>query len=295
MANVFSYDSNARKESLLDIITNISPVENGLIKLLGRSSATNTLHEWVTDTLKTPAAQSVVEGSDASFANRTNPTRVQNQTQIVRIDFAVTDTERARNYPGFKDRYAYEMQKAMKEWSNDAEFNLLRSTIATGTGSAARTMVGLKAAITTNATSVATGATLLESSVNDYMQSAWNAGGEPTDILVGSRLKRRISGFTANTTRQSQSEQEELHNVVDTYYSDFGVFRIRLHRFMTVSGDAGADILGIQPDKFRVAYLREPEHVTLSKTGSATKGMIEGEMTLEYLAENSSFKATNHA
>ena len=291
MANVFSYDSNARKESLLDIITNISPVENGLIKLLGRSSATNTLHEWVTDTLKTPAAQAVVEGSDASFANRTNPTRVQNQTQIVRIDFAVTDTERARNYPGFKDRYAYEMQKAMKEWSNDAEFNLLRSTIATGTGSAARTMVGLKAAITTNATAQS-GVSLSEAQVNDYMQTAWGTGGEPTDILVGSKLKRRISGFTANTTRQTQAEQEELHNVVDTYYSDFGVFRIRLHRFMTVSGDTNFDILGVQPDKFRVAYLREPEHVTLSKTGSATKGMIEGEMTLEYLAESSSFKAT---
>jgi len=291
MANVYSYDSNARKESLLDIITNISPVENGLIKLLGRSSATNTLHEWVTDTLKTPAAQSVVEGSDASFASRTNPTRVQNQTQIVRIDFAVTDTERARNYPGFKDRYAYEMQKAMKEWSNDAEFNLLRSTIATGTGSAARTMVGLKAAITTNATAQS-GVSLSEAQVNDYMQTAWGTGGEPTDILVGSKLKRRISGFTANTTRQTQAEQEELHNVVDTYYSDFGVFRIRLHRFMTVTGDTNFDILGVQPDKFRVAYLREPEHVTLSKTGSATKGMIEGEMTLEYLAESSSFKAT---
>jgi len=291
MANVFSYDSNARKESLLDIITNISPVENGLIKLLGRSSATNTLHEWVTDTLKTPAAQAVVEGSDASFANRTNPTRVQNQTQIVRIDFAVTDTERARNYPGFKDRYAYEMQKAMKEWSNDAEFNLLRSTIATGTGSAARTMVGLKAAITTNATAQS-GVSLSEAQVNDYMQTAWGTGGEPTDILVGSKLKRRISGFTANTTRQTIAEQEELHNVIDTYYSDFGVFRIRLHRFMTVSGDTNFDILGVQPDKFRVAYLREPEHVTLSKTGSATKGMIEGEMTLEYLAESSSFKAT---
>jgi hypothetical protein len=61
---------------------------------------------------------------------------------------------------------------------------------------------------------------------------------------------------------------------------------------MTVSGDTNFDILGVQPDKFRVAYLREPEHVTLSKTGSATKGMIEGEMTLEYLAESSSFKAT---
>lgn len=294
MANVFTYDSGARKESLLNIITNISPEEDSLLKDLGKSSASNTLHEWVTDTLKAPAAQSVVEGSDATFANRTNPGRVTNQTQIVRIDFGVSDSERARNYPSFKDRYAYEMDKAMKEWNNDAEFNLLRSTVATGTGSAARTMIGLKAAITTVATSQS-GVSLNELQLNDYIQNAWNQGGRPTDIYVGAKLKRRISGFTANTTRQTEAPSKTLVNVVDQYVSDFGVLRIKLHRYMTVSGDTNADIIGIQPDKFRVAYFREPEHVSLAKTGSATKGMIEGEMTLEYLAENSSFKAERHA
>lgn len=291
MANVFSYDSGARKESLLNIITNISPEEDSLLKDLGKSSASNTLHEWVTDTLKTPAAQSIVEGSDATYANRTNPTRVTNQTQIVRIDLGVSDSERARNYPSFKDRYAYEMDKAMKEWNNDAEFNLLRSTLATGTGSATRTMTGLKAAITTVATSQS-GVSLSETMLNDYVQNAWNQGGKPTDIYVGARLKRRISGFTGNSTRQIMSDEKKAVNVVDTYISDFGVLRIKLHRYMTVSGDTNYDLIGIQPDKFRVAYFREPEHVSLAKTGSATKGMIEGEFTLEYLAENSSFKTT---
>ena len=291
MANVFSYDSGARKESLLNIITNISPEEDSLLKDLGKSSASNTLHEWVTDTLKTPAAQSIVEGSDATYANRTNPTRVTNQTQIVRIDLGVSDSERARNYPSFKDRYAYEMDKAMKEWNNDAEFNLLRSTLATGTGSATRTMTGLKASITTVATSQS-GVSLSENMLNDYVQNAWNQGGKPTDIYVGARLKRRISGFTGNSTRQIMSDEKKAVNVVDTYISDFGVLRIKLHRYMTVSGDTNYDLIGIQPDKFRVAYFREPEHVSLAKTGSATKGMIEGEFTLEYLAENSSFKTT---
>lgn len=291
MANVFSYDSGARKESLLNIITNISPEEDSLLKDLGKSSASNTLHEWVTDTLKTPAAQSIVEGSDATYANRTNPTRVTNQTQIVRIDLGVSDSERARNYPSFKDRYAYEMDKAMKEWNNDAEFNLLRSTLATGTGSATRTMTGLKASITTVATSQS-GVSLSETMLNDYVQNAWNQGGKPTDIYVGARLKRRISGFTGNSTRQIMSDEKKAVNVVDTYISDFGVLRIKLHRYMTVSGDTNYDLIGIQPDKFRVAYFREPEHVSLAKTGSATKGMIEGEFTLEYLAENSSFKTT---
>lgn len=291
MASVFTYDSNARKESLLNIITNITPEENSLLKDLGKSSASNSLHEWVTDTLKAAAAQSVVEGSDASFANRTNPGRVQNQTQIVRIDFSVTDTERARDYPGFKDRYAYEMEKAMKEWNNDAEFNLLRSTLATGTGSATRTMKGLVSSITTVATAQS-GVSLSETMLNDYVQNAWNQGGRPTDVYVGARLKRRISGFTANTTRNVMAEDKKAVNVVDTYVSDFGVLRIKLHRYLWQSGDTNYDIIGIQPDKFRVAYFREPEHTSLAKTGSATKGMIEGEFTLEYLAENSSFKAT---
>lgn len=291
MANVFSYDSGARKESLLNIITNISPEEDSLLKDLGKSSASNTLHEWVTDTLKTPAAQAIVEGSDATYANRTNPTRVTNQTQIVRIDLGVSDSERARNYPSFKDRYAYEMDKAMTEWNNDAEFNLLRSTLATGTGSATRTMTGLKASITTVATSQS-GVSLSETMLNDYVQNAWNQGGRPTDIYVGARLKRRISGFTANTTRYTEAPTKTLVNVVDQYVSDFGVLRVKLHRYMTVSGDNNYDLIGIQPDKFRVAYFREPEHVSLAKTGSATKGMIEGEFTLEYLAENSSFKTS---
>lgn len=293
MATIISYDSNAAKESLLNVITNIDPTETSLLRMFGKSTATNRYHEWVTDTLKAAAAQSVVEGSDASFADNTNPTRVQNHTQIIRADFSVTDTERARNYPGFKDRYAYEMEKGMKEWNNDAEFNVLRSTVASGASGVARTMVGVKAAITTNTTSQS-GVSLSENTLNDYLSNAWDDGGRPTDLFVGAALKRRISGFTANTTKFTDSSDKALVNVVDTYVSDFGVVRVNLHRYMTVSGDTNRDIIGLQSDKFRVAYLREPQHTPLAKTGSATKGMIEGELTLEYLAEKSSFKGVAH-
>ena len=295
MAQVFSYDSNARRESLLDIITNISPIENYLLSNLAKSKSSNTQHEWVTDTLKTPATNAQVEGSDASFANRTNPTRVTNWTQIVRVDFQVSDSERARNYPQFADRYRYEMSKAMKEWGNDAEFNLVRASQATGLGSGtARQMVGIKGAITT-LTTTHSGVSLSELHLNNYLQNAWNQGGKVDTILVGPTLKRRISGFTANGTKQFQQEDKKLVNVVDVYISDFGPVEVILHRFVTLTSDTNQDIIGIQKDKFRVAYFREPEHVSLAKTGSSTKGMIEGELTLEYLAENSSFKAVNHA
>ena len=293
MAATFTYDSNARKESLLGFITNIDPTETSLLRDFGQSSASARTHEWVTDTLDTPAAQSIVEGSDASFVGTTNPTRVNNQTQIIRKDFQVTDTERAQNYPGFKDRYAYEMEKAMKNWNNDAEFNLLRQTLATGTGSATRTMTGVKASITTNLTSQS-GVSLSETILNDYLQNAYTTGGRPDTLYVGPRLKRRITGFTGNNTRYSDAADKQVVNVVDEYVSDFGVVRVKLHRYMTVTNDTHNDILGLQTDKFRVAYLREPQHTPLAKTGSATKGMIEGEFTLEYLAQKSSFSALRH-
>lgn len=286
---VFSYDSGARRESLLDIITNISPHENWLMKNLAKSTATNTLHEWVTDTLTAPAAQSIIEGSDAAHTSTSNPGRVTNWTQIIRTDVTVTDSERARNYPGFQDRYRYEMGKKMEEWGNNSEFNLLRSALVTGLGSGtARTMKGLSSAITT-LTTTPSGISLSENMLNAYLQNAWNQGGKVTDLLVGATLKRRISAFTANGTKYFEQQEKELVNVVDQYVSDFGPVSVHLHRYVTQSGDTNFDIIGIQRDKFRVAYFREPEHVELAKTGSATNGMIEGELTLEYLAENSSF------
>ncbi len=79
---------------------------------------------------------------------------------------------------------------------------------------------------------------------------------------------------------------------MDIYESDFGIVKLFKHRYITQSADTNFDIIGIQSDKFRVATLRAPQHQSIAKTGDATKGMIVGELTLEFLAEKSSFKAT---
>lgn len=289
MAQAFSYDDPARRESLLDVITNIDPTETQLFTGLGQSRAANTLHEWPVDTLKTPGTNAQVEGSDASFSvARTNPARKQNVCQIVRIDFNVTDTERGINHAGFQDRYAYEMDKAMTEWKNDAEYALMRSAIASGNDSTARQMNGVKSSITTNATN-ASGISLSESGLNDLLQAAWNNGGNVDEIYVGAVLKRRISGFTAGATKFESNDDRRLVNAVDVYESDFGVHKIFKHRWITMAGDVNLDIVGIENDRWYTAFLRDPAHTPLAKTGSSTKGMIEGEFTLEARAEKASF------
>lgn len=293
MAQAYTYDDGARRESLLDIITNITPTETQLYTGLARSSARNTLHEWPVDTLNAAADNATAEGASAGDGGQTNPSRAVNITQIVKKVFDVSDTERAVNSAGFKDRYAYEMGKAMKEWKNDAEFALMRGSIASGTGSAARRMQGIKNWITTNATAQS-GVSLSETAMNSLFELAWSQGGKVDEVYVGSTLKRRISGFTANSTKNVDAEDKRLVNAVDVYESDFGIVKLFMHRHVTVSGDTNYDFVGIQSDKFRVAHLREPRHVPLAKDGDNTKGMIIGEFTLESLAESASVKSTAH-
>lgn len=45
----FTYGNNSRREDLLSILKDVSPVGNNyLVGTLGTSIARNTLHEWVT-------------------------------------------------------------------------------------------------------------------------------------------------------------------------------------------------------------------------------------------------------
>lgn len=294
MATTFSYDDSAIRESLLDVITNITPEIDPLYTGLQKSEAQQPFHQWLTDTLAAVGTNAQIEGADATYANRTNPTRKTNWTQIVRKDVQVSGTDRASNTAGFKDRYKYEVQKAMKEWRRDAELAILRGSLASGSGSAARQMAGIKAQITTLATNPS-GVSLSETMLNSYLQNAWNQGGEPDLILVGGTLKRRIDGFNANSnnTRYIDAGDQKLVNTVVRYVSSFGVHDLQLHRLVDISGDTNSTIYGLQRDKWAVSHLtgREPSLVQGATTGDSTKAFIVGELTVEGRAENSSFYA----
>lgn len=293
MAQAYSYDNQANKESLLDIIENISPTDTQLLSGLAKSTARNIIHHVPTDTLNAVGDNAAVEGAAAGAAGQTNPGRTSNFTQIVKKVYEVTDTERAVDSAGFDDRKAYEMDKAMKEWANDMEYALMRSSLASGTGSAARRMDGVKNLISTNATSQS-GVSLSETILNDYFELSWDNGGQVDELYVGATLKRRISGFTAGATKNIDSEDKRLVNSVDVYESDFGLTKVFKHRHVTVSGDVNNDVVGIDSEYWAIAMLREPENVELAKEGDSSKAMIVGEATLEARAEAASFVGFAH-
>lgn len=288
----FTYDDPAIREDLLDLIVNIDPEEDQLYVGLAKHKATQPYHQWLTDTLAAVGTVAKTEGFDPSYAARTNPSRKANYTQIISAEFQVTDSERNSNTAGFKDRYTYEMQKAMLEWRRYAEYAIVRGSLVSGTGSAARQLAGVKAQITTLATNQGS-VSLSETMFNTYLQNAWNQGGNVDMILVGGTLKRRISTYTNTNTRFVDASQSSVNNTINVYDSDFGRVEVHKHRYVTVSGDTNLDLIGIQKDKWAVAHLDEPHYQEIPRTGYSSKGMIVGELTLEALNEKSSFITTN--
>lgn len=287
----------SRAEDVVDLITNVAFKTTPLYSGLSESTATNTLHEWLTDTFASSADNAVVEGSDATTVDLTQPSRANNVIQAFRKTIVVSDTERAVNVHGQNDPYSYQTQKAMTELARDIEKALMAGTRASGASGTARRLDGVIAKITTNATARNSGTSLSETEFNDIMAGVWNSGTDQyaDEVYVGSYLKRVISGYTAGSTKQIQSDDKRLTNRVDVYEGDFGIHKLFLHREVPTAAGAAA-VVAIDSSKWRVAYLqgRRPQHIPLAKTGSATKGMIEGELTLEALNEASSAKRTGY-
>jgi len=287
----------SRAEDVVDLITNVDYKNTPLYSGLAESSASNTLHEWLTDTYASSADNAQVESSDAAAADLTQPVRATNIVQMFRKNIVVSDTERAVRVYGASDPYTYQMQKTMVELARDIEKALMAGTKASGASGVARRLNGCIASITTNATARNSGTSLSETEFNDIMKGVWDGGTDasPDEVYVGSYLKRVISGYTAGSTKFEDASDKRLTNVVDVYEGDFGVHKIFKHR--EVPSAAGtATVVAIDSSKWRVAYLngRRPKHIPLAKTGSSTKGMIEGELTLEALNEKSSAKRSGY-
>lgn len=292
----WTYDDKAIREDLLDVMTNIDPTEHNFQDLIGSSSAEAVLHEWPIDVLDAPGDNAAIEGADAGTASMTNPTRVQNLTQIFTKPYIVTGTEAQVQQAGFSDRKSYEINKKLKALKNDIEYTFVRGSSATGAGTnVASRLKGAKNFITTNSTSQS-GISLTEAILISYLSLSWTNGGRVDNLLVGSVLKQRISGFSANNTRFVGADEKKLVNTINLYATDFGaeVVEVKLHRYMTVSGDVNNDIMGIQADTWAAAWLRKPFNKDLAPTGDAEKGMLIAEGTLEARAEKANFLGIKH-
>jgi hypothetical protein len=321
----FLAGAGANREDLLDLITNVDPYDTPWVTQAPKVRAQHVVHEWLTDTLAGTATAGEVEGADwnmtaNAFTATTRPVRVLNVTQIFRKDIGVSETQRAVNPAGFKDAYAYEVQKATKELARNLEATLFvtASASASGANAVGRQMKTFRAFETATATgagqtvsalSTATAAgsaiagVLTTVSFNNALERCYLNGGNPEQCYVSPAIKRQISQFTAtNQNRNIAAVDKKLVAAMDLYDSDFGLIQIVMDRWVpqatnTATATAtGQDVSGnlwfLERSKNRLAWLRPMAHTLVGKRGDSVAGMVLGEVTLEVLNPLANFVIT---
>lgn len=287
-----TYDVGSRKEDLSDLLGDVSPDDNPLGTLLAKTTASQTLHEWVEDYLARPTTVSAeVEGAEATYGDLTPPQRRNNVTQIIRTTFKVSGTLQAVDQAGVTDPFDYQSTKAMRDWKNRQEYALINGSRASGSSGSARQMSGIQNIITSHYTARLSGTSLSETEFNSMVKDVADDVGinDVFDmVLTTLALRQKISTFTAGNTKYVAAEDKRLVRPVAVYESDFAVHRIFPHKDVR-SGSAtpGPTVIGLKENKWRIAYLknRQPKREELPATGDYRSGMIIGELTLEYLAE----------
>ena len=291
-----TYQTVGIREDLIDIITNISPVENWFLKNSGTVKAKQTYHEWQTDALAAATANAIVEGEIASATAITPTTRLGCYTQILKKDFSVTDTNEATVAAGRASEIAYQKAKFTKELSNDIEYALINNTACvSGASGTARQLKGVLGWITTNITTGASTSGVNETDFNTVLGLIWAQGGtEPYTALAGYVQKRYISAFTGNNTRFNEIEKAKIQSTVNIYESDAGKVVIQKHRVLNVAPNLGTVVILGDMDLWRKAWLRQAGWEKMARTGSFQHWHIESELTLESLQEKGSGKLSGY-
>jgi hypothetical protein len=285
-----TYQATTRREDLMDFIADVSPDDNPLSTLFGRSKASGTYHEWTEDYISRPTAISkAVEGADATFSDLTNPSRRGNTCHIISKTYRVSGTLDAVDVAGMGSMLDYQATKAAREWKNELEYAVIQGSTASGDSGVAREMAGIEAIVTSHYTNRLSGTSLSETELNNMVYDVANDVGmeDVFDMLVlPLQLRQKVSTFTAGATKFVDATDKRLTRPVAVYESDFNVMRVFAHKDVTNAvATPGPMILGLKEDKWKIAYLRPPRREALAKTGDSEKGQIIGEQTLEYLAE----------
>jgi hypothetical protein len=277
-AGVFSYGDLSSRESLADQIKDLDALETYLTSNVGSENITNKVHSWPVDPITAQTTQTgTVENTATSYA-ATQPTLLTNTTQIIEKGIAVSSTDQNTNHAGFADRFAREKVKKMKEWKNQLELSALSGSLVSGTGTAARTMKGIRGFASTLVSSHGSGVSLTSAMLNDLLRECWNNGGNHDVILVGAALKSRISMFTQNTTQNVDASEYKSVGRIDVYVSDFGTQEVVANRYVDY-GAVTSNLITFIKDYIALGVLDEVHYEPRAKVGYYELGAVVGEYT----------------
>lgn len=303
VANTYTrYDAKGLRESLADIIYDISPEETPFLSSAGRGSADQTLEEWQTDVLASAdTTNAQLEGDDISSYPAVTPSvRVGNYMQISRKLLVLSDTMEAVDKAGRDSELAYQLARRGIELKIDIESMCFENIggVAGGTNTA-RKAAGLGAWVKSNddlagdggsptytsgvpstARTDGTNRAFTETILKSVVQTMWTSGANLRSCFVGPVNKQRLSGFSGVVTRNFDMSNVDpkptaIISAVDVYVSDFGTLKIIPSRWQRER-----DAWFLDFEYLSVDYLRPFQTVELAKTGDAHKRMMLAEWTL---------------
>ena len=151
MAVFQTYQTVGIREDLADIIYSIAPTETPFMSGVAKTKATNTSHQWQTDSLADVAANAAVEGASISYPTLSATTKLTNHTQISTKAVQVSATNDAVTSAGRNNELAYQVAKSAKELKRDMETALLSNVAAAaGNATTARKLGGVQTWISSN-------------------------------------------------------------------------------------------------------------------------------------------------
>ena len=295
-SNTFdSYDANGIREDLENVIYNISPEETPFYSSLKKVSASNTYHEWQTDTLRASASNAHIEGDDTTASAMTATSRLGNYTQIFKNAVTIPDTDEGLDKAGRSAEMAYQTLKIAKEQKLDIEKALFANNArVVGSATAARELAGAPAWMTSNITNTGTSGAdptgdgtdartngtqtaFTQTDFDSAMQSIWENGGRPDSVYLSAYQMNIALGFTGNNNQRStvQAGDEKVVKSLDVYVTPWGTVE-----FTPTRENAGRDVFIMQNDMWSCAALRPTKNTALAKTGDSTKRQVLTELTL---------------
>ena len=179
------------------------------------------------------------------------------------------------------------------------EWLTINGTQATGNSGVARQMRGFDGMISTNVVARACGYSFTEAELNDILEDVWVEVGSEylSDLIVCPMvISRRISGFTANLTRNIEAKEKRLTAQIRVYDSQIGnTVMIVPHK--DVRACAGSlTVYALREDTWKHSFLtgREPQWEEYAKDGDRDNGQYLTEFTVVGYAQRANAKYTGY-
>ena len=311
------------RQSLSDMIYNVSPTDTPFLTMMSKVSAGSTIIEWQIDSLAAATtANTQADGDDAVLTEPAPTSQINNRTQIMTKNFGVSGTAQAIDKAGRANELGYQLSKRSAEIKRDLESTLLNnqaSSVGTTVSGAGRTMGGLPAWLvsndpgyaaggadggwssTTNLVAACTDGTpqraFTQALLDTAIQLTWQNGGKvPPYLLAGPKQRQIFSGFdgitSATTGQYHETDDFRIIGRADVYASNFGDMRVVPERFIRTAAASGADreVFGVNPEYVQLAELRPFQEHELARTGDSEKRQLVWEGTLKMLNEAAHFK-----